>query len=211
MLSQLRPAIVSFALLTILTGIVYPAMVTIVANVAFADEAGGSIISRDGKAVGSSLIAQPFSSPGYFWPRPSACGYDGAAGSGSNFGPANPARAGNSTTRAGALKAADPGNAAPIPVDLLTASASGLDPHISPAAAAYQVERVARARNQSVADIQAMVDRFTEGRGFGILGEARVNVLKLNLALDHPESATKPAATTASQDHSYRQRAFLPE
>jgi len=196
MKSQIRPAIVSLILLTILTGAVYPAVVTLVAKVVFPHQADGSLIIRDGKAVGSELIGQSFSDPKYFWGRLSATSpvpYTafnadaGTSASGSNYGPSNPALIDAAKARIDALKAADPTNMAPIPVDLVTASASGLDPHISPAAAQYQAARVARARNMSLADIQKMIDRHTENRTFGVLGEPRVNVLQLNLALDRAQ------------------------
>jgi K+-transporting ATPase ATPase C chain len=174
-------------LLTVITGIIYPLVVTGVARVAFHDKANGSVIASDGRAVGSALIGQPFTDPKYFWPRPSATGpvpYNAAAGSGSNQGPTNPALAEAIKQRTDALRAADPGNERPIPVDLLTASGSGLDPHISVEATTYQLSRVARARGLSEDRIQPLVQRFTESRTFGVLGEPRVNVLKLNLAMD---------------------------
>src|SRR5262245_23505804 len=183
---QIRPAIVSLILLTVITGIAYPLLITGVAAVAFADKANGSVIVRDGKPIGSGLIAQPFTSPKYFWPRPSAANYNGVGGSGSNLAPSNPALAETIAARTAALKAADPDNTLPVPIDLVTASASGLDPHISPAAARYQAARVARARGMSKDAVLALVDRSTESRTFGILGEPRVNVLRLNLALDAP-------------------------
>ena len=153
----------------------------------FPDQARGSIIERDGKAVGSELLGQPFSSPRYFWSRPSATAthaYNGAASSGSNLGPMNPALAEAVAGRIAALRAADPGNDAPVPVDLVTASGSGLDPHISPAAAEYQASRVARARGLPVEQVRELVASATRERTFGIFGEPRVNVLELNLALD---------------------------
>ena len=187
MKTLLRPAASLFVALTLVTGIAYPLAVTAIAKVVFPDAASGSLIVRDGKAVGSRLIGQNFSAPGYFWGRPSATAtlpYNGTASGGSNLGPLNPALADAVASRIAALRAADPGNARPLPVDLVTASASGLDPHISPAAADYQLERVARARRIDVARVKALVARYTEERQWGIFGEARVNVLELNLALD---------------------------
>jgi K+-transporting ATPase ATPase C chain len=187
MRSELRPTLVIFFLLTVLTGLAYPGVVTLIGRLAFPAQASGSIIERDGRAVGSALFGQSFSRPGYFWSRPSATSpqpYNGAASSGSNMGPTNPALASAVSDRIAALRAADPGNTRPVPVDLVTASGSGLDPHISPAAAEYQVTRVARARGMDEAKVRAAVQAATEGRTFGILGEPRVNVLRLNLALD---------------------------
>lgn len=187
MLSQLRPAIVSFLVLTVITGLLYPLAVTAVAQVAFPAQANGSLIFKDGKAVGSTLIGQPFDDPQYFWGRLSATApfpYNAAASSGSNLGPTNKALTDEVQARIDALRDADPGNTAPIPVDLVTSSGSGLDPNISPAAAEYQVNRVAKARGMDIAKVRALVALFTEGRQFGILGEPRVNVLQLNLALD---------------------------
>jgi K+-transporting ATPase ATPase C chain len=197
MRSQFRPAIVSLVILTIITGIIYPLLVTGIAQVVFPSQANGSlIVGADGTLRGSSLIGQEFSDPKYFWGRPSATGpvpytafnADKLTGSsGSNYGPLNQALIGPDglvQTRIAALKAADPSNSAPIPVDLVTASGSGLDPHISPAAAEYQVARVAKARGLDEARVRELVAQHTEGRTFGILGEPRVNVLELNLALD---------------------------
>lgn len=187
MLSQIRPALVSLGIFTVLTGAIYPAVVTGVAQAAFPTKANGSLIVRDGKEVGSSLIGQPFSDPRYFWGRPSATGpqaYNGAASSGSNQGPTSTALTDAVKARIQALRDADPGNDAPIPVDLVTASASGLDPHVSPAAALYQVRRVARVRGVNEAALRELVAKHTEGRTFGILGEPVVSVLALNLALD---------------------------
>jgi len=178
---------VSLLLLTIITGLVYPAVVTTVAKFAFAEKSAGSIIMKGGKAVGSELIGQPFSDPKYFWSRPSATSpvpYAGDSGSGSNLGPTNPALIDAVKKRIAALRAADPQNQRPIPVDLVTASGSGLDPHISVAAAQYQAARVAKARGWSAEKVQGLVEQFTEGRTLGVLGEPRINVLKLNLALD---------------------------
>lgn len=174
-------------LLTLLTGIAYPLAVTGVAQLVFPAQANGSLITRDGQIIGSALIGQPFDDPQYFWGRLSATGpfpYNAAASSGSNYGPLNPALFDMVQARIDALKAADPANQLPIPVDLVTASASGLDPHISPAAAAYQIARVARARGLDESVVRELVTRHTEGRQLGVLGEPRVNVLELNLALD---------------------------
>ena len=188
MKTLIRPAITLFVLLSAITGIVYPLAVTGVAKLAFPHQAAGSLIERDGKAVGSSLIGQSFSNPKYFWGRLSATTpmpYNAAGSGGSNLGPLNPALTDTVKGRIEALKAADPGNTAPVPVDLVTASASGLDPHNSVAAAEYQAARVARARGLSPEVVQAAIARHTEGRLLGLLGEARVNVLELNLDLDH--------------------------
>jgi potassium-transporting ATPase KdpC subunit len=185
--TQLRPAITIFALLTIITGVIYPLIVTGIAQVAFPHQATGSLITVDGKTIGSELIGQPFDDPGYFWGRPSATlsmAYNSASSSGSNLGPANPALIFAVEARIKALQEADPDNTLPIPVDLVTASGSGLDPHISVASALYQVHRVATARGLDEADVIALVNQYTEGRQFGFLGEPRVNVLLLNIALD---------------------------
>jgi K+-transporting ATPase ATPase C chain len=187
MLNELRRAFTMLAMLTLITGIAYPLLVTGISQAAFHGKANGSLIERDGKAVGSTLIGQPFSDPKHFWSRASATSpypYNASASSGSNQGPLNPALADAVTGRIKALRDADPGNTAPVPIDLVTASASGLDPHISPAAAEYQVERVAKARNLDSRKVRELVAQFTEGRQLGFLGEARVNVLELNLALD---------------------------
>jgi K+-transporting ATPase ATPase C chain len=187
MLSQIRPALVSLALLTVLTGIAYPLVVTGIAQAAFPRQANGSTVVRDGKNIGSTLIGQPFSDPKYFWSRPSATGpqpYNGAASSGTNQGPTNPALIEAVQGRIKALREADPDNHSPIPVDLVTASGSGLDPHISPAAAEYQVGRVARARGLDESFVRGLIAAHTDGRQIGILGEPRVNVVELNLALD---------------------------
>jgi potassium-transporting ATPase KdpC subunit len=193
MRSQLRPALVALGIFTILTGLVYPLVVTGLAQVIFPWQANGSLIVRNGQPVGSELIGQPFDAPNYFWGRLSAtspAGYTAFNGdkltgsSGSNYGPLNPALVDAAQARIKALQEADPSNTAPIPVDLVTASGSGLDPHMSPAAAAYQVGRVARARGLSADAVRQLVAQHTEGRTLGLLGEPRVNVLALNLALD---------------------------
>ncbi len=183
----IRPAISLFVLLSAVTGLLYPAVVTGVAQTAFPTAANGSLIVKDGKPVGSELIGQHFTEPKYLWGRPSATGpmpYNAAASSGSNQGPLNPALVDAAKGRAETLRAADPGNTRPIPIELLTASASGLDPHISPAAADYQAERVARARGLDAKTVHRLIISHTEGRDLGLFGEARVNVLRLNLALD---------------------------
>ena len=187
MINQIRPALVILALLTLITGVIYPLVMTGVAQLIFPRQANGSLIERDGKILGSALIGQPFSDPKYFWGRPSATGlfpYNAANSSGSNLGPTNPVLKDAVQARVEALQAADPGNTLPIPVDLMTASASGLDPHISVAAAQYQVPRVASARHLSEAQVLSLLEEHTEGRTLGFLGEPRVNVLNLNLALD---------------------------
>jgi K+-transporting ATPase ATPase C chain len=187
MKTLIRPAVSLFVALTVITGVVYPLLVTGVAKVAFSDQAAGSLIVKDGKAIGSSLIGQNFSDPKYFWGRPSATSpmpYNAAGSGGSNQGPLNPALVDAVKGRVEALQAADPGNKAPVPVDLVTASASGLDPHISVAAAQYQAARVARVRGIAPPAVDDLIASHTEGRLFGLLGEARVNVLELNLALD---------------------------
>jgi K+-transporting ATPase ATPase C chain len=184
------------AALTVLTGGLYPLVVTAIAKCCFADEAEGSLVVRDGKVVGSRLIGQAFDDPRLFWGRPSATSpaCNGGASSGSNLGPLNPALAAAVAARIAALKASDPGNEAPIPVDLVTASASGLDPHVSPAAAFWQVARVARERQLGYAALRELVERHVEGRTFGLLGEPRVNVLELNLALGELDAQrTAPA------------------
>jgi K+-transporting ATPase ATPase C chain len=183
----LRPAVVLFLLLTLLTGIVYPLVVTGIAQVLFPHQAGGSILTRDGQPLGSALIGQSFSDPAHFWGRPSATTpqpYNGTASNASNLGPLNPALTDAIKVRIAVLQAADPGNTAPIPVDLVTASGSGLDPHISVAAANYQAARVARARGLPLERVQALIAAGSEGRLLGVIGEPRVNVLELNLALD---------------------------
>ena len=187
MLREIRPALFVFVLLTLVTGVAYPLVTTLIGRAAFPSQVTGSVIEREGQAVGSRLLGQPFSSPQYFWSRPSATRpgpYNGAASSGSNQGPLSPVLAEAVAARIDALRAAEPGNSGAVPVDLVTASGSGLDPHISVAAAEYQVARVARVRNLPPAEVATLVREHTEGRAFGVLGEARVNVLELNLALD---------------------------
>ncbi|MFP3606586.1 potassium-transporting ATPase subunit KdpC [Paraburkholderia sp. SIMBA_053] len=187
MKNLLRPLIVLFAVLSAVTGLAYPALVTAVGQTLFHDEANGSLIDRDGKVVGSKLIGQQFDAPQYFWGRLSATSpmpYNAQASGGSNLGPTNPALLDEVKGRIDALKAAGTDMSKPVPVDLVTSSGSGLDPEISPAAAAYQIDRVAKARGLGENDVRALVDRYTSGRQFGILGEPRVNVLQLNLALD---------------------------
>jgi len=187
MLRTFKDALLMLVALTVVTGVVYPLIVTGIAQGVFPAQANGSVIERDGKAVGSVLIGQPFSDPKYFWGRASATSpmpYNAGASSGSNQGPLNPALADAVKARIEALRAADPDNKAPVPVDLVTASASGLDPHISPAAAEYQVARVAKVRGIAPEKLRALVAEHTEGRQLGFLGEPRVNVLRLNLALD---------------------------
>lgn len=184
---QLRPALMMLLILTVLTGVMYPLAVTGLAQLLFPTQANGSLMTRDGKVIGSELIGQYFDEPKYFWGRPSATSpypYNAAASSGSNLGPTNPVLIEAVKTRVAALRAADPGNEAPVPVDLVTTSGSGLDPHISPAAALYQAHRVARVRGVQESQVKDLVALHTEGRQFGLLGEPRVNVLKLNLALD---------------------------
>lgn len=183
----MRPAVSLLALMTVLLGIVYPLIITGVAQVAFPRQAQGSLLYADGKLIGSRLIGQSFSDPKYFWGRPSATSpqpYNGVASSGSNLGPLNPALIDAVKANAKALHDADPDNRRPIPVELVTASASGLDPEISPAAAHYQAARVARARNLPPQQVESLIEAHEQGRLFGLVGEPRVNVLELNLALD---------------------------
>ena len=187
MLAQLRPAVMVLVLLTLTTGVAYPLLVTGIAQAVFPFQAQGSLVVKDGKVVGSALIGQPFDDPKYFWSRPSATSPfadNAGSSSGSNLSPTNPDLIKAVQGRVDALRAGDPGNTAPVPVDLVTASGSGLDPHISPAAALYQVTRVARARKLDPAAVRQLVERHIEGRSLGFLGEPRVNVLALNLALD---------------------------
>ncbi|NKJ46201.1 potassium-transporting ATPase subunit C [Burkholderia sp. SG-MS1] len=182
-----RPLLVIFAVLTVFTGLAYPAVMTAFGQAAFHDQANGSLIEQNGKLVGSQLIGQQFDAPQYFWGRLSATSpvpYNAQGSSGSNLGPTNPALLDEVKGRLDALKAAGTDMSNPVPVDLVTSSGSGLDPEISPAAAAYQIVRVAAARKLAPNDVRALIDRYTTGRQFGILGEPRVNVLKLNLALD---------------------------
>ncbi|WP_110518090.1 potassium-transporting ATPase subunit KdpC [Herpetosiphon llansteffanensis] len=183
----LRPALAAIIIFSVLTGIIYPVLVTAIAQVAFPSQANGSLIEQAGVQRGSALIGQQFDQAGYFWGRLSATGpvpYNAAASSGSNYGPLNPSLAEAVQARIAALKAADPNNPLPIPVDLVTASASGLDPEISPAAALYQVQRVATARGLTQSQVQQLVEQHTSQPTLGILGEPRVNVLQLNMALD---------------------------
>jgi K+-transporting ATPase ATPase C chain len=187
MASILRQSVVVFLALTFVTGVAYPLLMTGVAQVVFPYQANGSLIERDGKIVGSALIGQQFDDPKYFWGRPSATGptpYNAAASTGSNLGPTNPAQLDAVDSRAKAIREANPQQKAPVPIDLVTASGSGLDPHISPAGAEYQVSRVAQARNLDEQSVRTLIAEHTQGRLLGILGEPRVNVLELNLALD---------------------------
>lgn len=187
MTSLLRPTLVALGALTLLTGLAYPLAVTAAAQAAFPDQANGSLIRRGDRVVGSALIGQPFTDGRHFWGRPSATApgpYNAEASAGSNLAPTSPALAEAVAARIAALRAADPDSAGPVPVDLVTASGSGLDPHISPAAAAFQLRRVARARGLPEGEVRRLVEEHTEGRWLGVLGEPRVNVLRLNLALD---------------------------
>ncbi len=187
MFASFLPSLRMLVVLTVLTGVVYPLVTWGIAQLAFPGTANGSLIEQNGKIVASALIGQPFDDPKYFWSRPSATSpqpYNGAASSGSNQGPTNPALADAVKDRIKTLRDADPGNAATVPVDLVTASGSGLDPEISIAAAEYQLARVAKARGMPVDAVRELVNRHTTGRTFGLLGEPRVNVVKLNLALD---------------------------
>jgi len=183
MLSQLRPAVVVFLALTIVTGVAYPLLITVMGQVMFNRQAQGSLVERDGRVVGSELIGQGFTGSKYFWSRPSAAGYNGAASTGSNLGPTNPAQLDAVKQRIADMRAAH-GDEKPVPIDLVTASGSGLDPHLTPAAAEYQVERVAHERGTTPDAVREAVADATEGRTFGLLGEPRVNVLRLNLSLD---------------------------
>jgi len=187
MLRQVKQAFLIFLLLSVFTGIIYPLVITVVAQAVFPKQARGSLIYQDGRAVASALIGQGFTDPKYFWGRPSATSplpYNAASSGGSNLGPTNPDLGKAVAERIAALRAADPGNEAPIPVDLVTSSASGLDPHISPAAAQYQVARVAKARGLDAEAVRRIVAQHTQGRTLGVLGEPRVNVVELNLDLD---------------------------
>jgi K+-transporting ATPase ATPase C chain len=187
MADNVRTALMVFAVLSLLTGVVYPLTMTAIAQVVFPHQANGSVILQDGRAVGSELIGQPFAGEKYFWGRPSATGpvaYNAAASTGSNLGPTNPALLDAVRNRIAAIRAAHPYQTGPVPIDLVTGSASGLDPHISPAAADYQISRVAGARALSSEEVQRLVREHTEDRTLGLLGEPRVNVLRLNLALD---------------------------
>jgi K+-transporting ATPase ATPase C chain len=197
MFSTLRQAVVMFLVLTAITGVAYPLAITGLGQVVFRHQANGSLVERDGRIVGSALIGQTFTSAKYFWSRPSAVGYDGGTSGGSNYGPTNPAQLDAVKQRVAVLKQAH-GDDKPVPVDLATASGSGLDPHITPAAAEYQVERVAAARGMSVDAVRALIAENTQGRTLGLLGEPRVNLLELNLALD---AAQPPAgASRAASD-----------
>ena len=199
MLKILRQSVIALVALTVITGIIYPLAVTGIARGIFPNKAAGSLIVQNGKAVGSSLIGQPFTDPKYFWSRPSATSpepYNAAASSGSNLGPTNPTLLKDIQERIAALRAADPGNTQPVPIDLVTASGSGLDPDISPAAAYYQAGRVARVRGLGLDAVDKLIERFTEGRQLGALGDPRVNVLGLNLALD---SLAKAGAVPSSK------------
>jgi K+-transporting ATPase ATPase C chain len=190
MIGQLKPAFLLLALMTLITGVFYPLVVTGVAQLVFPQQANGSLIVQNGQVVGSVLIGQPFDDPRYFWGRLSATlpyPYNASASSGSNLGPTNSALVEEVTARIQALHDADLNNTRPIPVDLVTSSGSGLDPHISVAAALYQIPRVARVRGLSEEQVRQFVNHFTEDRTFGVFGEPRVNVLQLNLALDNPE------------------------
>lgn len=198
MFAQIRPTLVSFIAFTVLTGVLYPAVVTGIANIIFPHEANGSVIVRDGKPIGSALIAQGFTDPKYFWPRPSAANYNAAGASGSNLGPTNPVLAEAIASRTKTLQETDPGNDRPVPIELVTASGSGLDPHISPSAARYQASRVARVRGLSAAEVETIIARHIERPAFGALGEPRVNVLLLNLDLDRP--ASERVATTRADE-----------
>lgn len=187
MIREWRAALTIFGLLTLLTGVLYPGLVTLIGQTVFPRQSNGSLIVRDGQPVGSRWLGRSFEGPRYFWSRPSATApqpYNGRASSGSNLAATNPALVKAVAERVAALRALDPGNTAPVPVDLVTASGSGLDPHISPAAARYQAPRVARARALPEAKVIELVEKLTENRAFGVLGEPRVNVLELNLALD---------------------------
>jgi K+-transporting ATPase ATPase C chain len=186
MLPLLRQAFLIFVALSVVTGIAYPVLMTLLAQAVFPHQANGSLLERDGKLVGSELVGQQFDAPKYFWSRPSATSpaYNGAASAGSNYGPTNPAQLDAVRDRVASIRKAHPDQSGPVPVDLVTASGSGLDPHISPAAAEFQVSRVAQARGLEPARVRELVSRHTAGRQLGVLGEPRVNVLTLNMALD---------------------------
>jgi K+-transporting ATPase ATPase C chain len=187
LMQVIRPAVIFMVIMTVLTGVIYPLMITGIAQVVFPDQANGSLIYEGDKVVGSALIGQPVDDPKYFWSRPSATGpfpYNASASSGSNLGPIEPNLTNAFKGRVDALKQADPGNEKPIPVDLITASGSGLDVHLSPAAAEYQVSRVAKTRGLHEGTVRDLVTKHTELRTFGLLGEDRVNVVTLNLDLD---------------------------
>lgn len=186
MKTTLRPTVVMIVGLSVITGLAYPALMTGVAQGAFRDKANGSLVVAGGREVGSRLVGQAWDHPRYLWGRPSGTvpAYNAAASSGTNFGPLNPALADQVKARVEELHKADPGNVAPIPIDLVTASGSGLDPHVSPAAAEYQAERIAGARGLAIARVREVIAAHTEERTWGILGEPRVNVLEVNLALD---------------------------
>jgi K+-transporting ATPase ATPase C chain len=194
MLRELKTTLLVFMLLTLLTGVAYPGIVWIFAQLVVPAQARGSVIEKDGEAVGSKLLGQPFNSPKYFWGRPSATGPfpdNGAVSSGSNQAATNPNLQSAVRDRIAALRAVDPDNAGAVPIDLVTASGSGLDPHVSPAAAEFQVARVARERGLEESRVRQLVSAATEGRTFGFLGEPRVNVLELNLALDAQDTQAK--------------------
>ena len=201
MFRQLRPVLMVFLLLTVVTGIIYPLLVTGMAQLAFPEKANGSLLRKGSGYAGSELIGQPFDDPKYFWGRPSATPgfpYNSASSSGSNLGPSNPALIKAVKARVEALRKADPGNPSPVPIDLVTSSGSGLDPHISPAAAVYQTPRVARGRGLSEEQVRYLVNQVTEQRQLGLVGEPRVNVLKLNLALEElqrPRNESTPLNT----------------
>lgn len=182
-MKTIRETVIVFLALTLVTGVAYPLLITLIGQIAFPHQANGSLIERDGKLIGSELIGQSFTDAKYFWSRPSAAGYNGGASTGSNLGPTNPAQIDAVKQRLSDLQSANDIKAS-VPIDMVTASASGLDPHITPAAAAFQVHRVATARNLTSEQVSKLVAEHTEGRTFGVLGEPRVNVLKLNLALD---------------------------
>ena len=197
--SLIRPAVVLFLIMTAITGVIYPLVVTGIGQALFPAQAGGSLVMRDGQAIGSSLIGQPFSDPRYFWSRPSATTpqpYNGTGSTGSNLGQLNPALTDAVKSRIDALHAADPGNKAPIPVDLVTASGSGLDPDISPAAAYYQAPRIARVRGLSLDAVRNLIAAHAKGRVLGLFGDPRVNVLELNMALDRSQASN--SATSKS-------------